>query len=114
MGIGIDTTKGTILSIFEFDPSLPRSSSQTFERNVPDLPQEGSCSEVKPTCGEDGDDGSSTTPDAMIGISDNTMMKTATNDDTALVIAGIKIEIVGIGGILITHASIEHVFKDPW
>ena len=54
---GFDTTKGTILSMFEFDPSLPRSSSQTFERNVPDLPQEGSCSEVKPTCGEDGDDG---------------------------------------------------------
>ena len=86
---GFDTTKGKILSTFEFDPSSQKSSSQTFER-MPDLPQEGSCSEVKPTCGSDDD----SDPAAVIGIAKTNH----DNDDTAFVIAGIKIEIVGNWG----------------
>ena len=46
--LGFDTTKGKLLSIFEFDAT---KSSQTFEA-TPDLPQEGSCEEEikKPSC----------------------------------------------------------------
>lgn len=51
-GFGFDTTKGKVLTAFDFSTSS-KKSSQTFEA-LPDLPQEGSCSEVKPSC--DGED----------------------------------------------------------
>jgi len=68
---GFDADKGKVLSVFDFDVS---KASQTFEA-TPDLPQEGSCSEVKPACGPD---------DAP--------------PSTENVIAGIKIEVTGNWG----------------
>jgi Sad1 / UNC-like C-terminal len=75
---GLDMTKGKVLSSFEFDPS--QKSSSTFFK-TPELPKEGSCTEVKPSC------------DAPMTFSSG-----SNSSDDDFFIAGIMIRITGNWG----------------